>query len=1117
MVYIVGLERIAEDLMGKRKWKLYQDSMQQRNYLQPLNNNVKKQQSQSEEDEEAKRQQPQEQDTRASPALSPLPAAAPEAGGADDAPPPAENGDANHHRDDEADAEDEYKVKDWSPTSKCMFCVDGKLDEHNNHGALSPRPSDSESSDAASDAETAPTLTPTTHSTLLSNHQRRASGGGGMTALETQMVAMAAAAALSGGVAGTGAQGQVPSAYYGPLGPTWLLSMSRSLHQAATAAAAGGQEDKPAGGEQPLDLSSKAGSGDSTPTDTPRHNPNAAPLRLSTLDNKHLFNSDFRAKPRMPAVGGRRTYTEEELQAALRDIQSGKLGTRRAAVIYGIPRSTLRNKVYKLALERERDAHLTSAASLKLTDEEEATDMDDKELSGAEEEKEVEKALEGPLLSYDDLLTSDPLKALLTKQMGGGGGAGSDDEQNVAAAAFGPHIQALLLRSLIGSKMHDGGGGGGDPLPDVMKRLFAQDFLNDQLKLQLAAQAAHVHAQSNGDLVEKIARERDRPSPSNSVNRKRDRDRDSDSETEDSGSNVILKIPSFRPTSTGSKNGGGGGGGSGDYSAGSMASPSVTSDSTSPPIALPLPGRGLYQKDVKDLIAKSISQKFQQSPEPPQGSAQQQQLPGMRNPILDYDLIRKGGRFTPPLGGGISVIKSAQEPRVPYQGVHHGHHQQSSHAHGPHSHGQNAQKSQNSNSGGGGGGSSGGGGKGTRPKRGKYRNYDRDSLVEAVRAVQRGEMSVHRAGSYYGVPHSTLEYKVKERHLMRPRKRDPKPNPVDEKIASLKQNDLRNAAAAAAAANEKMKAAAAAGIKPGPGAGKLSPVSPNGIKLPMYDPALGPLGYNTHPFPFWPHAASYPHLPLDYGRPTGAAAAAVAAAAAFPATNHDQLYASQMIQKLHEESRSFINPPAGGPIQPPGGANMSKSTRQMAESLLDPAESNGLLDGIIRSSLESGVPGDDKKEDSNVKPQNMSNKTLLDQLCRNSRLAPLSKFANEHHHESRKKENGDGDMACSPEDDNDPVEYKPDITTIELSNDSNDSKTNNNGATEENGRQDGGHSPLATTAPAVIPRPGMIYLKQELTKPENLKPEMLVRFHDAPRNGVGIGDDASASETETHD
>lgn len=59
-----------------------------------------------------------------------------------------------------------------------------------------------------------------------------------------------------------------------------------------------------------------------------------------------------------------------------------------------------------------------------------------------------------------------------------------------------------------------------------------------------------------------------------------------------------------------------------------------------------------------------------------------------------------------------------------------------------------------------------------RPKRGRYRNYNRDSLIEAVRAVQKGEMSVHRAGSFFGVPHSTLEYKVKERHLLRPRKRD---------------------------------------------------------------------------------------------------------------------------------------------------------------------------------------------------------------------------------------------------------------------------------------------------------------------------------------------------------
>ena len=69
----------------------------------------------------------------------------------------------------------------------------------------------------------------------------------------------------------------------------------------------------------------------------------------------------------VPVVGGgasgRRTYTEDELQAALRDIQTGKLGTRRAAVLYGIPRSTLRNKVYKLAMERERDASLAASAA----------------------------------------------------------------------------------------------------------------------------------------------------------------------------------------------------------------------------------------------------------------------------------------------------------------------------------------------------------------------------------------------------------------------------------------------------------------------------------------------------------------------------------------------------------------------------------------------------------------------------------------------------------------------------------------------------------------------------------------------------------------------------------
>lgn len=73
---------------------------------------------------------------------------------------------------------------------------------------------------------------------------------------------------------------------------------------------------------------------------------------------------------------------------------------------------------------------------------------------------------------------------------------------------------------------------------------------------------------------------------------------------------------------------------------------------------------------------------------------------------------------------------------------------------------------------------------------------------------------------------------------------------------------------------------------------------------------------------------------------------------------------------------------------------LAKSARQMAESLLEAPGANGsFLDGIIRSSLESGVPpGSEQKslaeEERSV--ANLSNKALLDQLCRNSRLTPLS-------------------------------------------------------------------------------------------------------------------------------
>ncbi|XP_070712548.1 ligand-dependent nuclear receptor corepressor-like protein isoform X4 [Pempheris klunzingeri] len=50
-----------------------------------------------------------------------------------------------------------------------------------------------------------------------------------------------------------------------------------------------------------------------------------------------------------------------------------------------------------------------------------------------------------------------------------------------------------------------------------------------------------------------------------------------------------------------------------------------------------------------------------------------------------------------------------------------------------------------------------------RKKRGRYRQYDHDLLEEAIAMVMGGRMSVSKAQGVYGVPHSTLEYKVKER------------------------------------------------------------------------------------------------------------------------------------------------------------------------------------------------------------------------------------------------------------------------------------------------------------------------------------------------------------------
>lgn len=164
---------------------------------------------------------------------------------------------------------------------------------------------------------------------------------------------------------------------------------------------------------------------------------------------------------------------------------------------------------------------------------------------------------------------------------------------------------------------------------------------------------------------------------------------------------------------------------------------------------------------------------------------------------------------------------------------------------------------------------------------------------------------------------------------------------------------------------------------------KFPPTSPNGMKLPLFEPGMTPLAsYNPPPpFPFW--HPGFPHIPIDYTRnPT----------LPFPSP---ELVASQMMQKLQEESARPLGTSTQSTPSSVTTPTLAKSARQMAESLLEAPGANGsFLDGIIRSSLESGVPpGSEQKvsaEEEERSVANLSNKALLDQLCKNSRLTPLS-------------------------------------------------------------------------------------------------------------------------------
>ncbi|KAE8590602.1 hypothetical protein XENTR_v10018124 [Xenopus tropicalis] len=83
------------------------------------------------------------------------------------------------------------------------------------------------------------------------------------------------------------------------------------------------------------------------------------------------------------------------------------------------------------------------------------------------------------------------------------------------------------------------------------------------------------------------------------------------------------------------------------------------------------------------------------------------------------------------------------------------------------------------------------GSKQPRKKRGRYRQYNSEILEEAIAVVMNGKMSVSKAQSIYGIPHSTLEYKVKERlgTLKNPPKKKMKLMKLEEQDAVKRELD----------------------------------------------------------------------------------------------------------------------------------------------------------------------------------------------------------------------------------------------------------------------------------------------------------------------------------------
>lgn len=433
----------------------------------------------------------------------------------------------------------------------------------------------------------------------------------------------------------------------------------------------------------------------------------------------------------------KKSYTEEELAAAVNDIRTGKLGTRRAAALYGIPRSTLRNKIFRL--ESTSSHHCDSRLSMSDLLQGMAANGD-----YSDPHKVVPLSMADWEHRFEQLRRKHDFHAGLDRPFG---------------------MPPLFYNSLY-MRECEKAFSGSDPFSYELKLPFLNDLVRkfatqrmDYERLPLAHPPDMMSFlgayKSEGGLgsLAKGGIHLGEPLGNSSLG--------SSSSSSFSSPQVELKIPSYKPMHLFNQMSGSNGS---ERQSPLMESPYPSADSD----ALNLSSNKI-QDTLKDIISKTITEKVKTRanlpgfcPSLPFGNPNNIQFDA-RDKTSRADETNSNGHDEPPPLKKLktSTVKSSAD----------------SDGSGTDARKDDQDGEQKQT-------------KKTRPKRGQYRKYNSQLLVEAVKAVQRGEMSVHRAGSYFGVPHSTLEYKVKERHLLRNKKpREPRPKKADEGSLSKSPTD----------------------------------------------------------------------------------------------------------------------------------------------------------------------------------------------------------------------------------------------------------------------------------------------------------------------------------------